>query len=241
MPTAKKTKAPEPSSGWSAASKHIGAIASGNLLRVQRAACGWTWMIDPGRLGCRNGRIVPLPIKAPWQPGLLSNNRAPDQGAGAVAEFSRPAYGMVPIPHDRPATAWGKPREPSEGDALSTYVVPMDAVSGGRNVIHHVDAWTRPTLVGSHIEWKHDRDGRDAFLAQALLDLGTNGTGKLSEAQIHLATAPAIHKLDQLSMQDSRNAAREYVRQAAHIPPEHLPAEHKRRVEELTAEAVKAS
>lgn len=213
---ASKPSAPPAFSAPSLARGSAGPSLGSVPLRLEPGRGPWTWCISAARLGCRNGRIVPLAVKAFHAPGISANIRG-DNGSGYVQQLIRMGY--VPIPHDRlPCVAFGEDRSTAPD---STYLHRWQGVSlHGYEVDHWRDAWHRPQRLGNQVIWQEDAEGRDLFLSEALRDL-CNGGDELSDVQITLATRPILQRIRSEATMDGPGA-RKLVRQmATHLPREH--------------------
>lgn len=183
-------------------------------LRLEPGRGLWTWAINPAKLGCRDGRIVPLQVPV-LHAGGFSANIEGDQGAGWLAQLRR--EGWVEIPHDfaPDAKAFDQPRTNA---ALSVYIEEYRGVAiTGVSVTRYVDAWKRPLQIGMHTEWEEDTAGRDAYLARALVEIANKGQA-LNEAQIRLATRPYIRQIEALASRDDARAVRHISQIAGHLP-----------------------
>ncbi len=230
MPTrtqkaSKKTETPTPAAGGSvfafAAGQTGSQLAPGELV-VPRPSDPFTYMINPGALQCRNGRIVPKVAHAMWTPGLCGNGKAMGRGEGMRLQLQ--GLGYTEIPHDFPAVAFGAQRVPGPG-VVSSYIDEHQARTslgrGGRLVKHYTDCWTRPERLGHLVDWVRDDEGRDAFLAEALIQLGNKGR-PLTETQIKIATTPILRKLGQLLSTDTAHSRRIFLQTVAHLPDEYM-------------------
>lgn len=175
-------------------------------------------MISPAKLGCRNGRIVPMPAKAWHEPGLNGNAPRASQGEGYIMTLRRQGY--QEISHDTPAVAFGADRV---NVADSTYLDRYTGQDGqGRSVVYWADAWERPQALGHIIYWERDQEGRDQWLEAQLLRLSG---GALSEVQIRLATEPLIASIRSIWRTHGAKAAQRVKEQLGHLPADRIPAD----------------
>lgn len=215
--TAKAPPAGVHSSTPALARANSGPSLGSTPLRLSPGRGLWTWAINPAKLGCRDGRIVPLQVRVLHAAGF-SGNVLGDQGEGWMAQLRKD--GWVEIPHDfaPDAKAFGSPRV---GAALSVYIEQYKGMSvSGAAVVKYVDAWKRPLQIGLHTEWEDDSDGRDVYLSRALVEVANKGQ-PLNAAQIRLATAPVIKQIEALSARDDARAGRHLLKLAKHLPVEH--------------------
>lgn len=224
MPTPKSSTPPKSSSsapaeggGFAFAGEvRFGADTRRMILQPQDA---WTWMVNPGRLTCRRGRVVPQLVKATWRPGSGGNDaRTYEQGQrgeGAVLALQR--LGWVPVPHSLPGqVAFGAPRVPSDV-AVSAY---MDRLVSADGSIRFVDAWSRPVQVGDQILWERDEEGFDRFLQACLELVHPQGvTDRLAD----IAAAPILRNLRRLMEREDKRGLRMARDLAAALPPARLP------------------
>lgn len=204
-------------------------LASSGPLRLPGGQGPWTYMVSPAQLTCRNGRIVPLPAKAWHAPGLNGNGRSRGRGEGFVSYLS--GQGYVPVPHDRPAVAFGIERTTPDP---STYLDVYDGIGpSGEPVEYYCDAWRRPHTLGHTLRWEADEQGRDEWLA-GLVDL-IGMDGKWSDDQIAIAIDPVVTKARSLLDRDDPRGKRMLAIAVRHLPAEHVPDDLKAAYREATA------
>lgn len=209
--------APTPSTSVPSLARGASGPSLGSVPLLLRPGRGpWTWCLSAARLGCRNGRIVPMVVPAYWTPGLSANVKG-DGGQGYIGQLKRQGY--VEIPHDfLPAVAFGEDRA---GSPDSTYLNKWQGVDlEGRKVVKWADAWWRPLQLGHVVESETDAAGRDDFLIQALIEIA-NGGKPLGTAQIRIATQPVIRRIEQEANRASERSRLLIQKLAGHLPVEH--------------------
>ena len=184
------------------------------LLRPGRGP--WTMCISAAKLGCRDGRIVPLVVPAWHTPGI-SANIAGDGGQGYIAQLTR--AGFAPIPHTfLPAVAFGASRAGAEH---STYLERLEGHDiEGRGCVQWVDAWTRPLQLGHIVEMDRDATGKDDFLVAAWTEL-CNGGKSPSKLQQRIATQPVISRIESEANRATERSRLLIQQLAGHLPREH--------------------
>ena len=215
-------------------------LAPGELV-VSRPSDPRTYMINPGALQCRNGRIVPKVAHAMWTAGLCGNGKTMGRGEGMRLQLQ--GLGYTEIPHDFPAVAFGAQRVPGPG-VVSSYLDEHQARTSlgraGRAVKHYTDCWTRPERLGHMVDWVKDHEGRDSFLSEALIQIGNKGRA-LTDTQIRIATTPILRKLGQLLSTDTAHSRRIFLQTVAHVPDEYLTNEFREAHRRIRGDAQAAS
>ena len=185
------------------------------VLRLPGNRGPWTIMVSPGKLTCRDGRILPVPAKAPHDTGFSSNVEG-GLGNGMVSDLQR-LGGFVVVPHRRPVVAFG-----SKHEGLSNYLRMHEGTgpNGRGAAVYWTDAWTRPVMYGHILDWEYDHEGRDEWLEGLIDIIAPNG---LADAQIRAAIQPAVSAAQALMDREDRRGKRLLAAQVLHIPAEHVP------------------
>lgn len=192
-----------------------GSAFSSRPLQIRRPRGAFTLMVNPAKLGCRDGRIVPLPVKVWHEPGWCGNGAHNDQASGAILQLER--QGFSRIDHGTPVVAFGESRTTPQP---STYLNRFEGVSPkGRAVVHYADAWERPRQMGHLTTWEQDSEGRDLWLVEQLAAISP----ELAPVQIELATTPLIERARQLI--GKPNTERLIASYVGHLPVEHTPSD----------------
>lgn len=194
-------------------------------LRLPGPRGPWTWCLSPAKLCCRHGRILPVAASA-WFDDGFSTNQAGGRGNGLIGDLARHGF-TTPIPHRRPAIAFGQSTVPSPSTYLRKWTG-MDGSRSGESVLYtcvrYTDAWTRYESLGHLTQKEEDRDGRDDWLEGCLELIAPGG---LSDFQIRLATEPVIRKCLSLLDRGREDArGRRVLHQTVlHLPPAQVPPE----------------
>jgi hypothetical protein len=185
------------------------------VLRPGRGA--FTWMVNPAKLGCYHGTIVPLCAIA-WHAAGLSANVRGDNGQGYRMQLEREGYKSIPHNYAHDAVAFGSDRS---NVTHSTYLNRWEGIDiQGRPAVRWTHAWTRPQQLGHRVEWLKDDPGRVAFLHRALIEIANDGQD-LSDLQIRIATESLIRRIEAESINESGHA-RKVIRECAiHLPREY--------------------
>jgi len=189
---------------------------TGAPLRLPSGHGPWTYMVNPAKLICRNGRIIPAPGKC-WHDTGFGSNLPRDLGAGLQQDLRR-AGGWLPIDHDRPVVAFG---EEITMPAPSTYLREWHGINGaGRSTTYWTDAWSRAEQIGHVLHWDHDAEGRDDWLEGCLDIVAPLG---LSESQIEMAIRPIVRSCRNMLDREDRRGRRMLLTRVRHIPADRVP------------------
>jgi hypothetical protein len=188
----------------------------------------WSYVVNPGRLECRGGRILPVVGKVWHEPGFGANAVGDSEGGmGFFSNVRASAPGTLIIPHDRPATAWGVLRDPATYGPPhgSTYMVcHRGRTAGGSDAYQWSDAWARPVPLGAiQATWKQDLDGRDRWLETCLDLICPNGHP--TDEQITIAIRPTIEHCRHMQDRNDPRGQRALRIAVLHLPEEHVPAD----------------